>query len=144
MVGNENTLPNQNTLHNNGPLIVYPNPKRNKESSRHNIGDSLEDIISSLPNQITSINSIIDKNELFQMSNNSGCKVLDKWKSLFTSIFGKNTFQINNEKRASEMKEKLQLYPHDEIDILISEAYDEIDHLRRQMAIQEKDDGISS
>jgi hypothetical protein len=132
----DDKMPKQNTLHKNGPLIVYPN---------QNGGDSLEDIKSSLPSKLT--NSVLDKHELFHSLANetsrasSGCKV-DKWMSLFSNVFGKNTFELNNEKRAKEMKERILLYPHEEIDSLRHEADEEIDRLRRKkkMMMRENDD----
>lgn len=122
----DDKMPKQNTLHKNGPLIVYPN---------QNGGNSLEDIISSLPSKLT--DSVLDKHELFHSLTNetsrasSGCKV-DKWMSLFSTIFGKSTFELNNEIVAKEMKERLLLYPHEEIDSLRNEADEEIDRLRRK------------
>jgi hypothetical protein len=62
--------------------------------------------------------------------------------SLFSTIFGKNTFELNNEKRAKEMNERLLLYPHEEIDALKSEADEEIERLNRKMKMREGDDGF--
>ncbi len=118
----DDRMPKQNTLHKNGPLIVYPNQKG---------GDSLEDIKSSLPSKLT--DSVLDKHDLFHsLPNETSRCTVDKWMSLFSTVFGENTFELNNEKRAKEMKERLLLYPHEEIDSLRNEANEEIDRLRRK------------
>lgn len=121
----------QNTQINNGPLFTYPIPKKETKLNE----EYLKDITSSLPSKLgNSMNSIIDRHELFYVDREKSKEeyVVDKWISLFASIFGKDHFTLNNEKLARDTKEKLELYPHEEVDAWRNEVYEEIERLQRR------------
>lgn len=134
-----NDMPEQNLNQKNGPLLIYPY-KEVDEDDKNNKEVLMKDIISSLPSKIVkSMNSIIDRHGLFYFAKGASklsCAV-DKWISLFVNIFGKDNFVLNNEKLAVEIKERLKLYPNEEIDKLRFEADEEIERLQRLKEMRE-------
>ena len=146
--GRDSKLPIQNTIQSNGPLLIYPCPFNKSSINENDInsrGDSIKDIISSLPSKITkSMNSIIDQQELFSLTsattsslsppdkNNHLEVVVDKWILLSSSIFGKDNFTLNNDIMAKEMKDTLKLYPNKEIDKLHCDAVEDIERQWRR------------
>jgi len=122
-------MPMQNIDQKTGPLLIYP--VQNHKDERN----ALNDIKSTLPSKISDLynSDIVCKHELFYSSQEMNMsKVVDKWIYLFQNIFGGNDFHLDNEKVKKDVKERLLLYPHDDIDALKKEADEESERLRRR------------
>lgn len=122
-------MPMQNIDQKTGPLLIYPVQNHNDERN------ALNDIKSTLPSKISDLynSDIVCKHELFYSSQEMNMsKVVDKWIYLFQNIFGGNDFHLDNEKVKKDVKERLLLYPHDDIDVLKKEADEESERLRRR------------